>query len=254
MQCPVCGHILNDEEIHIKFCSGCEHKQYTTKVYEENKELMQEIKELDSANTTLTRALFHNNEQLINAFIAQIDAQDKYTGQHSRRVAILSVQIGKILNFKHNILLHLERSAHLHDIGKAYVNETILNKSGKLTDEEMHVMKKHPVKGVDLIRRIDLFAYALDVIHYHHERWDGKGYPEGLKETGIPYWARIVAIADATDAMMIERPYRQALHRDQIIHELKNNAGIQFDPMIIAEIFKSEKEVFFKIMERSENG
>ena len=253
MQCPICGHMLSEEDIYIKVCSECKHKHHTNEVYQENNRLMQELKELDSANTTLTRALFHNNEQLVNAFISQVDAQDKYTGQHSRRVAMLSVQIGKLLNFKHNVLLQLEKSAHLHDIGKAYVNEVILNKSGKLTEEEMNVMKKHPVKGVELIKHIDLFSYAVDVIHYHHERWDGKGYPDGLKEMEIPYWARIVAIADATDAMMLERPYRPALHRDKIIHELKNNAGIQFDPMIIEEIFKSNKDgVFFKIMERGE--
>src|SRR4030065_505169 len=84
----------------------------------------------------------------------------------------------------------------------------------------MNVMKKHPVKGVELIKHIDLFSYAVDVIHYHHERWDGKGYPDGLKEMEIPYWARIVAIADATAAMMLERQYRPALHTDKIIPEI----------------------------------
>ena len=252
MNCPICGHLLNSEEIKIHLCSVCEHKSHTSEVYFENSKLINELKELNSVNTTLTRALFQNNEQLVNAYIAQVDMRDKYTGRHSRRVAMLTVRLGKLLNIKQSPLLHLEKAAHLHDIGKAYVSELILNKEGKLTEEEMDIMKKHPLKGVELLRNIDIFDYAVDVVKHHHERWDGKGYPDGLKEVDIPFWARIVGIADSVDAMMVRRPYRAALDRDKIIHELTNNAGIQFDPMIVNEIMKQEKD-FFKIVEFTNN-
>lgn len=244
MQCPVCGHLLQFPAEDFN-CAVCEHRLQTHEIHKENKALLQEVKEMHMAQTTLTRALFYNNEQLILAFIRQIDIRDRYTGHHSKRVAWLATHIGKMLELKHTQLIELHRAGNVHDIGKVYVPDTILNEPGKLKEDEMSIMKKHPIKGVELLQHLDLFIHTIPVVRSHHENYDGTGYPDGLKGENIHYWARIVAIADSIDAMRSARPYRPGLDKKTIINELKINAGIQFDPVMINIIFKKDEHLNF---------
>ena len=128
----------------------------------------------------------------------------------------------------------------MHDIGKIGVNEVILRKDGELTQEEFDEIKKHPVIGATIVQQVPFLEHAVQVILYHHERFDGKGYPKGLKGEEIPLTARIVMIADAIDSMMRARPYRNALPMEKVLRELRDYAGIQFDPLIADLILKGK--------------
>ena len=131
----------------------------------------------------------------------------------------------------------------LHDLGKIGVSEKILLKRRKLTEEEFEQIKKHPKIGADILRPIQLLHGLIPLILYHHERWDGKGYPYGLKENEIPLGARIIAIADVYHAMVSDRPYRKALSEGKAITLIKENSGTQFDPEIA--------EIFIKIVQKN---
>ncbi|MBI5056893.1 MAG: response regulator [Nitrospirae bacterium] len=174
-------------------------------------------------------------EGTVNALILTIDAKDHYTYNHSNRVAKLSSEMAEVLGVPKKTIKEIEHAACIHDIGKIGIDENILKKNGRLTSDEYTEMKKHPGIGVRIVQSVPFLEDAIPVIHYHHERYDGKGYPEGIKGENIPLAARIVNVADAIDAMMRARPYRAALTVENVMSELTNNSGTQFDPAI-AEI------------------
>lgn len=161
-----------------------------------------------------------------------VDAKDVNTSQHSTRVAEYSVLIGKELGFDEQRCEELKRAALLHDIGKIGVPDSILNKPGKLTDEEYGEMKSHVVKGGEILKSFTLIENIEEGALYHHERYDGKGYVYGLQGDEIPLNARIIGIADAFDAMTANRVYRKKLDMEFVIEELKKGRGTQFDPQI----------------------
>lgn len=171
-------------------------------------------------------------EQSINVLINFIDAKDKYTNGHSRRVATYSRLLGEKLGMSEEECRHLYYTALMHDCGKISIPDAVLKKSGKLTDEEYQLIKTHPSNGADLLKDFtaipDIQAGAL----YHHERYDGKGYPTGKKGEEIPLVGRIICVADSFDAMNSQRCYRDKCPRDYILSELRNNKGKQFDPQI----------------------
>jgi len=179
-------------------------------------------------------------EGTIKALILTIDAKDHYTYNHSNHVARLSFSLAQELGLSEKVKGKLEHAAAIHDIGKIGVEESILRKTGVLTPEEYEGMKKHPEIGVRIVQAVPFLEDAIPVILYHHERFDGNGYPEGLKGEQIPLTARIVAVADAIDAMMRPRPYRNALPEGDVLKELENNAGTQFDPRIVEVILKGK--------------
>ena len=166
-----------------------------------------------------------------------IEAKDKYTRGHTERVTNYSLAIARQMvangsaDFPPIFLENLYISGLLHDIGKIAVPETVLNKNGKLTEEEFNLMKCHPVKGVEILKPLAEFEECMKGVKYHHERYDGKGYPEGLKGEEIPMVAAIIAVADTFDAMTTDRPYRKGLTKEMAIDELKKNSGIQFNPL-----------------------
>lgn len=176
------------------------------------------------------------SKDVVKAFAKTIDAKDKYTNGHSLRVSIYAVKLGEALNFSEEKLKDLEMEALLHDIGKIGVPDVVLNKPDKLNDDEIKQIRAHTTIGKQIIEEIDDMKHIGDVAMYHHERYDGTGYPEGLKGDAIPLNARIVAIADAYDAMYSKRIYRDALTREMIISEFENCKGTQFDPAL-ADIF-----------------
>lgn len=168
-------------------------------------------------------------EETTEALANAIDAKDKYTHGHSTRVAAISKQIAKEAGFSEENCKQVYFSALLHDVGKIGVKDDIINKHGELTKEEYEQIKMHPVFGNQILSSIKESPYLSIGAHYHHERYDGSGYPDGLSGEEIPEIARIIAVADAYDAMTSTRSYRNALTKQEVIDELVNGMGKQFD-------------------------
>lgn len=170
------------------------------------------------------------NEEMVETLAVTIDAKDKYTNGHSFRVSWYSVALARQLGWTEEEIDELEREALLHDIGKIGVPDSVLNKPDRLTDEEYAVIKSHTTIGGEILSRSENLKSAAEVAHYHHERYDGNGYPDRLSGEEIPLHARVVAIADAYDAMRSDRIYRRGLPLDVIREELIKWRGKQFDP------------------------
>ena len=180
--------------------------------------------------------------QTIATIANTIDAKDEYTRGHSKRVAEISVAIAKDLGMPAEEINNLRSIALLHDIGKIGVPDTVLNKPGKLTDDEYELMKQHTVIGADILKDIKMFQ-GIDVgARSHHEKYDGTGYPENIAGENIPYIARIIAVADAFDAMTSNRVYRKRLDLDYVVEELKRCSGSQFDPDIANVLIRMLEE------------
>lgn len=165
-------------------------------------------------------------ETLCNA----VDAKDQYTEGHSRRVGLLGAALGRRLNLDESTCDRIQYSGTLHDIGKIGVPDDILNKPGALTDEEFEQIQEHPARGENMIQFSNISEEVKGGIRHHHEEYDGSGYPDGLEGEDIPLFGRILAAADAMDAMLSNRSYRDALAVDVVREELKENEGKQFDP------------------------
>ncbi|MHB9004165.1 MAG: HD domain-containing phosphohydrolase [Coriobacteriia bacterium] len=169
----------------------------------------------------------------VRSLAAAVDAKDPYTRGHSERVASYAVAIAKELELSHDQQVALEMAAYLHDIGKIGVREEILLKPGKLSDDEMSLMRHHPLIGANILKPVGFPWPITPVVRHHHERWDGQGYPAGLKGEEIPFLARILTIADSYEAMVSDRPYRRGRTSKEAIAELQECAGRQFDVKIV---------------------
>jgi HD-GYP domain-containing protein (c-di-GMP phosphodiesterase class II) len=171
-----------------------------------------------------------SHSSIISSITATMFAKSQETEEHAERLKKLAHLVGKKIRLPQEKLDELALLATLHDIGKVGIDEKILNKPGKLTKEEWKEMKKHPEIGYRIaMASPDLISIG-EYILSHHERWDGKGYPRGLKGQEIPLLSRIISITDAYDAMMSDRPYRQAMTKEEALEEIRINAGTQFDP------------------------
>ena len=168
----------------------------------------------------------------IETFTGFIDAKDPYTNGHSKRVAIYTRQLAEELGFEGEELDRIYYIALLHDCGKIGVPDSILGKPGRLTDEEFEVIKSHTVRGGEILSSFKSLENAGEGALYHHERYDGKGYPEGRSGEDIPLIARMICVADSFDAMNTNRVYRKKLTKEDIINEIEKNKGLQFDPQI----------------------
>lgn len=174
--------------------------------------------------------------ETIQALSKTIEAKDKYTCGHANRVKEYSVKLAKAMNLKEKKVENIETAALLHDIGKIGIDDSILRKPDKLSEEEYDLIKQHPVIGANILQDVDFLKGIIDIVKYHHERYDGKGYPEGLSGDNIPLEAAILAVADSFDAMTSDRPYRDALPKVKAIEEIRNCSGRQFHPKL-AEVF-----------------
>jgi response regulator RpfG family c-di-GMP phosphodiesterase len=169
----------------------------------------------------------------MKALAAAVEEKDRYTRGHSERVKTYAVELAKRLGLPHETISTIEHACVLHDMGKIGIPDVIIQKDCDLTEEEYRLIKEHPAKGERIIRVIPFLESALPIVRHHHERFDGTGYPDGLRGEDIELGARIVAIADTYDAMTTERPYRGPLPKDHAIAVLKEQKGKQFDPELV---------------------
>ena len=184
--------------------------------------------------SALLERLRMNVITMVDSLAQALEARDPYTAGHSMRVAEYSLMIGEELGLSDLELEVLRHGATLHDIGKIAVKQEVLNKPGRLTDDEFEHIKIHPVVGKEILEPIDDFKEMLDLVYYHHERIDGRGYPEGLKGDAIPVLAQIVAVADTYDAMTSDRPYRDGMPPERALAIMKEVAGTQLNSDFVA--------------------
>ena len=175
-------------------------------------------------------------EQVAAALVRAVDMRDGYTGRHCESVADLARRIGSRLRMRGPDLRALELAACLHDVGKIGVPDAILNKPGPLDDLECERMRRHAVLGAEMLADVPGLEGVARLVRWHHERWDGRGYPDGLAGDEIPLACRVVAACDALHAMTVDRPYRPALAFEEALAELIAESGSQFDPDVVAAV------------------
>ena len=215
------------------------------------KELRAEVeyktRKLDKRSQQLKRMTI----QAMQTLAGTIDAKDKYTNGHSLRVAEYSAMIGSKMNMTQEELDNIYYIGLLHDIGKIGIPDEIINKTSRLTDEEYAIIKTHPVIGSEILEKMSELPDIMVGARWHHERFDGKGYPDGLVGEDIPLVARIIGVADAYDAMSSTRSYRGVLPQNTIREEIQKGAGTQFDPKIAAIMLRiMEEDAEYKLKEK----
>lgn len=194
---------------------------------------MRRMMEIQQQELEIARQQVEMGNETIAAIANTVDAKDERTSQHSYRVSEYAYLMGKELGMTEEECRNLRNAARMHDIGKIGVPDVILNKPARLTDEEYKVMKSHTLIGADIMRDFTLLNNVVDGALYHHERYDGKGYPAGLKGEEIPYYGRIIGVADAFDAMTANRVYRKQMDFDYVLNEMRKGRGTQFDPKMV---------------------
>lgn len=210
------------------------HMQYINKTRTMVSQLREQNSELEENSNRITAL----NEEILLSLAKAIDMRDAYTMGHSTAVSEYAVQIAEELDLTVERVDQIRTGALLHDIGKIGIPDSILFKPGPLTYNELDFIKQHPVRGAELVRTNNCLREMVPLIRHHHERFDGQGYPDGLQGREIPLEARILCVADSVQAMESDRPYRKALSRHEIISEIKENAGTQFDPIIVKAFLK----------------
>lgn len=201
-----------------------------------------------AADTAESIALYETiSENLfatLSGFVKAVEMKDAYTNEHSNRVAQMAVALAKELDCSDEELNVIDFAGRLHDIGKIGIADNILLKPGRLTDEEFEIIQEHPVSGSVIVGQLGLWSRETQIIKHHHERYDGKGYPDGLKGIAIPFLARIMTVADAYDAMASDRAYRKKMDIEKVSQIIKECSGSQFDPRVV--------DAYFGLLERGE--
>jgi putative nucleotidyltransferase with HDIG domain len=203
---------------------------------------------LEERITSRTEEVLQNRERLRTQFVNTIRALEKalqakspYTEGHSRRVAEKSAELARALGLSREQVRQVELGALFHDIGKIGIRDEVLNKQGHLTESEYEHIKLHPIVAEQILSPIDELRPIVDIVKHEHERWDGRGYPDGLRGSQIPLGSRIIAIADAWDSMVFDRVYRKALTHEEALREIEKGAGTQFDPDCVRAFVEMER-------------
>ncbi|NOZ29085.1 MAG: diguanylate cyclase [Chloroflexi bacterium] len=213
-------------------------KQYIDRTADNIRALKALNQDLMAANAEIRQV----NEELLGLLANVIDFRDPYVYNHSEQVAAYAVAIAQEMGLSSTQIDTLRRAAMCHDVGKVGIPDAILNKPGRLTDEEYHVVKEHVNIGAELLESSHVLHRLIPTVRHHHERWDGTGYPDGLAGEQIPLEARILAVADAVETMASDRPYKRGMSPDQILEELQRCAGTHFDPAVVT--------AFVRVIER----
>jgi putative nucleotidyltransferase with HDIG domain len=199
----------------------------------DNARLFQELK---ATNFDLERAKIELEvayEATLKGWVDALDLRDKETNGHTQRVTVLTERLARAMGVRDEELVHIRHGALLHDIGKMAIPDKILLKADKLTEEERVCMQEHPSKAYKMLHPIEFLQPAIVIPQCHHEKWDGTGYPLGLKGEEIPFYARIFAVVDVWDALTTDRPYHKALPHDVVRQKIKADAGKHFDPRVV---------------------
>jgi diguanylate cyclase (GGDEF)-like protein/putative nucleotidyltransferase with HDIG domain len=217
-------------------------------LYRFNENSLQDVRRAEAEQRRHVEEMSAIHMNTIESLAIAIDAKDQTTHGHVRRTQIYAKEMGRLFNVSPSELQALHAGALLHDIGKLAVPEYILNKPGKLTEAEFAKMKIHPTVGGDILKRVN-FPYPVeDIVRYHHEKWDGSGYPKGLKAEGIPLVARIISVVDFYDATRCDRPYRKGMKREDSLNLLRRMIGSSFDPKVV-ETFIQHVEEFDRLID-----
>ncbi len=220
-------------------------------LYRFNESRLQDVRRAEAEQRRHVEEMATIHMNTIESLAIAIDAKDQTTHGHVRRTQIYATQMGKLFNVSPKELQALHAGALLHDIGKLAVPEYILNKPGKLTEAEFAKMKIHPTVGGDILRRVN-FPYPVeDIVRYHHEKWDGSGYPKGLKAEAIPLVARIISVVDFYDATRCDRPYRKGMKREDSLNLLRGMIGSSFDPKVV-DTFIQHVEEFDRMIDSAD--
>jgi putative nucleotidyltransferase with HDIG domain len=208
-----------------------------------------EITELAGSFNKMASTLCESKKKLrdyffrvVQSLVRILEAKDPYTCGHSERVAEYSEKIASVIGFSQNKIELLKKAAELHDIGKLAIHQDILNKKGKLTPEEWKIIREHPVVGEQVLKPILIDKELIEMVRSHHERYDGKGYPDKIKGDNISIFAQIISVADAYDAMTSPRAYRPTFSKETAITELRANCGTQFNTQIVEAFLKFLEE------------
>lgn len=193
-------------------------------------------------NLALYENIYENLFATLFAFVNAIEARDPYTRQHSSRVTRFSIIIGRELGCSSDELETLNFAGHLHDIGKIGIRDDILLKPGRLSKEEFEKIKEHPGIGARIVEKLGFWEQERHIIRCHHERFDGTGYPDGLKKDEIPFLARIMSVADVYDALSSDRAYRRKMEEKQVLQIIREGSGTQFDPHVVETFFTLHKQ------------
>ena len=193
-------------------------------------------------NLALYENIYENLFATLYGFVRALEARDAYTQRHSNRVTGLSLLIGRNLGISTEELDILNVAGRLHDIGKIGIRDAILLKPGRLTEAEFETIKEHPVIGADIVGQLGLWDREREIIRCHHERFDGSGYPDGLRGEAIPLLSRILFVADTYDAMASDRAYRERVPEPRILETIEQGAATQFDPTVVALFLKLYRE------------
>ena len=197
------------------------------------RDLEKTVEERSVALRDTLRSLKEASEETLEALVAALDAREHQTLAHSKRVSEYTFHLAEVMDVSSGAMAAMRRGAMLHDIGKIGISDTILLKPGRLTVEEWATMRRHPEIGKRLIEGIAFLRGAVPIIYCHHEKWDGSGYPRGLKGDEIPLGARIFSLADSLDAITSHRPYRRARTWGDARAEIVRSTGTQFDPAVV---------------------
>ena len=203
-----------------------------------------------SADRTLPRRLaeaqaaaepLHDYHKALASLVGAVNDHDTYTGGHSCRVSDYTAALGMIMGLPRAEVAFLRQAGLVHDIGKIGIPDRVLRKSGRLTEEELHLIRLHPILGASILSRFENMERMIPVVLHHHERWDGSGYPSGLAGVDIPRESRAIFVADAFDAMTTDRPYGEILSTQEALAELRRCAGTQFDPRLVDALHEAWK-------------
>jgi putative two-component system response regulator len=201
--------------------------------------LVEQRQEMDHLHTELLVAY----DKTIEGWSRALDLRDRETEGHTRRVTEMTIELARTAGFDEEALKHIWRGGLLHDVGKLGIPDAILLKPGKLTEAEWEIMRQHPIYAYEWLSHIEYLQPALDIPYSHHEKWDGTGYPRGLKGEEIPLAARLFAIFDVWDALTSDRPYRKAIHPDEALSYIKSQSGSHFEPRIVEMFVKQVTSV-----------